>query len=364
MELTKRQLLAGAAATTIAMPNIATAQTAIDLTVGAPFPTSVPWIQPIEAFFVPEVNRRLAAAGGKFRINWKEAYGGTLYRANAALSAVATGIVDIGTVFSLWEASKMPLTNFSLAVPFSTENCVAIGEAAHETFDQIPALQTEWDRNGLVWLGSSMVDTYHLCLKQPIAKFSDLAGRKISAAGAVGLWIRDTGATTLQGQIATFYTDVQTGVADGAMVPASGIASSKIYEVAPNIALVGFGGQHHGALSINKARMGRLPQEVQDVLLAVGREFSAKVGENVLARSAASMATVRQIGPSQPTPVQFIDFSGDARSDYARSMRDLVTEWTAPLEQRGLPARQAVRTYMAALRKRGEKPLRDWDIVG
>jgi hypothetical protein len=62
------------------------------------------------------------AAGGKYKIQWKEAFGGQLYKANATLTSVEQGITDIGWVFSYLEPAKMPLAQLSAHTPFTTSD--------------------------------------------------------------------------------------------------------------------------------------------------------------------------------------------------------------------------------------------------
>ena len=44
------------------------------------------------------------------------------------------------------------------------------------------------------------------------------------------------------------------------------------------------------------------------------------------------------------------------------ALPEIAKEWADSLEQKGLPGRKVMRTYLAALREGGEKPLRDWKV--
>src|SRR3546814_12326426 len=57
--------------------------------------------------------------------------------------------------------------------------------------------------------------TYHLFSKMPISTYADLSGKKISAPGAIGLWLKGSGAVAVDGSLTTYYTDIQTGVSEG-----------------------------------------------------------------------------------------------------------------------------------------------------
>ncbi len=49
----------------------------------------------------------------------------------------------------------------------------------------------------------------------PVTSVDDLRGRKILAPGSVGAWLEGTGAVAVDGSLTTYYTQIQTGVADG-----------------------------------------------------------------------------------------------------------------------------------------------------
>ena len=83
-----RRLIASAAllaAASLAAP--AHAQQTIRLTAAAGHPPVFLWVKLIDEFFIPEVDKRLAAAGGKTRIDWTRAWGGTLIKIGASRRA-------------------------------------------------------------------------------------------------------------------------------------------------------------------------------------------------------------------------------------------------------------------------------------
>jgi TRAP-type C4-dicarboxylate transport system substrate-binding protein len=90
-------------------------------------------------------------------------------------------------VFHNLEAAKMPLSQFGTVTPFTTDDVRIILAVANEMNERVPALRREWERNNMVFLGATGVDTYHLFTKAPVKAYDDLKGRKISAPGSIGL---------------------------------------------------------------------------------------------------------------------------------------------------------------------------------
>lgn len=354
----KGALCAAALAATAFVP--AQAQQTFKLTIASSHPTALPWVGLMSTLFVPEVNKRVEALGKGYKIEWKEAYGGQLYKMNATLTSVSSGIADIGWVFANLEAAKMPLTQFATVTPFATGDVRTLLQVANEMNEKVPALKAEWDRNNLVFLGASGVDTYHLFTKTPIQTYADLKGRKISAPGAVGVWLKGSGAVPVDGSLTSYYTDIQTGVSEGTISISTGILPNKIYEVAPYVTTVDIGALYNGGMAMNKDSFGALPAEVQKIIKDVGLEYSRVLGETLMQRYEAALKAIGEQGAKQAVPVKIAPMAAGEREKWAKTMPNIAADWVKANASRG-PSAQIVRIYMEELRKRGAKPLRDWD---
>lgn len=358
----KRKFLTAALAVALAAPGFsaAQAQKTYKLTIASSHPTTLPWVGLMSTLFVPEVNKRVAALNKGYKIEWREAYGGQLYKMNATLTSVQQGITDIGWVFHSLEAAKMPLSQFGTVTPFTTDDVRVILEVANEMNEKVPALQKEWDKNNMVFLGATGVDTYHLFTKNPIAAYADLNGRKISAPGSIGLWLKGSGAVPVDGSLTSYYTDIQTGVSEGVISIATGILPNKIYEVAPYITTVNIGALYIGGMAMNKDSFAGLPPEVQKIVKDVGKEYSKALGATLMQRYETALKTMESNGAKQTPSVRISNLSGGERDKWVKTMPNLAADWAKANASKG-PAKEIVKTYMDALRKRGVKPARDWD---
>jgi TRAP-type transport system periplasmic protein len=332
----------------------------IKLTIASSHPVGIPWVALMSTLFVPEVNKRVAALGKGYKIEWREAYGGQLYKMNATLSSVEQGVTDIGWVFHNLEAAKMPLNQFGTVTPFTTDDARIILDVANEMNEKVPALQKEWDKNNMVFLGATGVDTYHLFTKNPISTYADLKGRKISAPGSIGLWLKGSGAVPVDGSLTSYYTDIQSGVSEGAISIPTGILPNKIYEVAPYITTVSMGSLYIGGMAMNKDSYNKLPVEIQKIVKDVGKEYSKALGDTLMQRYETSIKTMVEVGAKQSPAVRVTNMSGGEREKWIKTMPNLAAEWAKTNASKG-PTKEIVKAYMDALRKRGVKPARDWD---
>lgn len=325
------------------------------LTIASSHPTTVPWVGVLHSHVQPELNRRLADAEVDLQIDWIEAYGGALYNLNDTLEAVGDGLTDIGWVGTLWEGSKMPLQNVTYFAPFVTDDMHAVLDTMNELHATIPAMEEAWLAQNQVFLGTSGVDTYHLMTNFPIESLADLEGRKILAPGPAAKWLEGTGAVAVDGGLPTYYTQIQTGVADGVVIILSGAYPFKIHEVAPHITLVGIGAQAAGAMAINQDTWDSLPPEAQAILAELGREYSTLHADQVNERVDSFKEEMVAEGAI------ITELPAAEREKWVSALPDIAGEWVEANEAAGLPAGDVLAAYLEGVRARGGRPARDWD---
>ncbi|MBQ2259866.1 MAG: C4-dicarboxylate TRAP transporter substrate-binding protein [Loktanella sp.] len=354
-----KHLRTTAIAAILALPSFAAAQETISLTVASSHPTTIPWVGMIQTHFMAETDRILAEAGN-YEISWDEAFGGTLYRANATLTSVEQGITDIGWVFSYLEGAKMPLSQVTAYTPFATSNVPVQLSVMRELFNENEAFRNEWEQYNIVMLGMTASDSYDLYTKTPVATLADLDGMRISAPGVLGTWLRGTGASAVDGALTTFYTDIQTGVSDGVLSLALGALPTRIYEVAPYVTRVQMGTVFSGGVAINRDRWESLPEEVQQAMLDAGAYYSEAHAQDMMDRPEVAMEQIATLGADQSTPVTIVEMDPAERQAWVDALPNLAGEWAAENDGRGLPAADFLAAYMDGLRAGGEMPARDW----
>ncbi|MGQ7792666.1 C4-dicarboxylate TRAP transporter substrate-binding protein [Faunimonas sp. B44] len=327
----------------------------VRLTMSSSHPTAVAWVGALKTHVVDNANTRLEEMGSDYRIEWTEAFGGSLYDFNDTLEAVEEGLTDMGWVGSLWEPAKMPLQNIMFATPFVTSDVVLSIEVMNALNDTIPEMKDEWDRHNLVFLGATVSDTYHLFTKFPVNSLDDLKGKKIVGAPALGPWLEGTGAIPVGGGLPTFYQQIQTGVADGSIIIPTGAFSLKLYEVAPYITLVDMGVTTIGGLAVNKDRWEGLPEDVRKVLSELGREYSRVHAEDVAARYDSSLQKMKEAGAT------ITELPQEERRKWVAGLTNLARTWVDQVEKSGLPGKEILTKFMDEARARGAEPLREWD---
>ena len=100
MTTLRRSLILGASALPLFSIH-SRAQTALNITIASSHPVANFWVSMMKNVFQPEVDKLLRDGGNTHRVNWRESYGGTLYRFQDTMEAVRDNITDIGYVGTL-----------------------------------------------------------------------------------------------------------------------------------------------------------------------------------------------------------------------------------------------------------------------
>jgi TRAP-type C4-dicarboxylate transport system substrate-binding protein len=340
------------------MASAAAAQQEITLTIAAGQPLrAMNPLNLVSEFYVPEVNRRIEAAGLDIKINWKEAYAGSLLKPTFVLQGVSDGIADIGFEPTIFHPDKLPLEQISFMTPFTTTDVVLVGKAIQKLHDSIPAFNEQYDKFGVVWLAGATFDSYELFTTFPVQQFEDVKGKKISTAGAALQWLRDTGATPVESNMTLYYNNAQTGVIDGFIIFPSSIPGMKYPEAAPHVTKVGFGAQYAAALIVNKAVYEGLPPELQTILREAAQAWTAAADAAQQGIYEKAYGTV----PESFAGAQTFDLPREEQAEWANAMPNIAKEWAERIDAAGLPGSEVLSAYMEEMRSSGAEPVRNWD---
>jgi TRAP-type C4-dicarboxylate transport system substrate-binding protein len=356
MPVTKTRALASAAVLAVGLggASVALSQQTINLTLASSHPTTWLPINLMANFFKNNIDEELKK-GGKYRINWKEAYAGTLFKLQDTMESIRDNIADIGYVGSVFEADTMPLSNVTFYTPFTCGDMGIVTRALDRLVLELPALQKEWSANNLKYLAPISIETYHVWTKTPVNKFEDLKGRRYNAPGPAAQWLRGTGAVAVDGGLPTYYTNVQTGVTEGAISFYTGILPIRLYEIAQHVTEVDIGAMFSGGIAVTADKFAKLPRDVQDTIVKAGRLYVEELIKQTNAQIQSSKEAMIKAG------TKVVALSDADRLRWAQSLPDVGGDWARTNEGKGLPAKSVLKAYMDEVRKNGCKPKREWD---
>jgi len=350
----KASLVAAAGLASLVLVGQAEATKTIKLTAIDGYPARAMWVKEFSTFFIPKVDEKLAKTGN-FKIDWKEAYGGTIVKPKGVLEGIKLGLGDIGIVTTIFHNSKLPSQAISAVTPFITADARVVAKAVDEIAKEFPQMAKELDKQNQVYLATGVVlDTYQIFSKSPISSIKDINGAKVAGAGYNMRYIEGLGAAGVRGGLTNFYNMLQTGVVTQAMLWPEAAKTFKIAEVAPHMLQADLGAVNSKTVTINKDVWKKLPDEVKKAILATAVEYRDHVAGVAMSRAKASRAKFVQGGG------KIVVLPQEERVAWAKSMPNIAAKWATDLDKKGAPGSAMLKAYIAKLKAAGFTPIRDW----
>ena len=327
----------------------------IRLTVIDAYAPAALWVRVLLDYFIPEVDRRLAATGN-YEISWNRAFGGTVAKTGGVLEALQYDLADIGIITTPFHPDKVPFFNISYVTPLVTADVGLVARTVDDLVERYPALKRQWEAYDQVYLTvAGSIDSYQIFFSEARQPLTDYAGSKVAGVGLNLRYLEGIGATPVSSSLGEFYNNVATGLTDGALVWAESAVSYKLYEVAPYMIDVRLGAVTSKVLTVNQRTWSRLPEEVQRVLLEVAKGYRDELAAETDRRAIRSRETFTANGGI------IIPVSDAERTAWAQRLPNMALEWAEGLEAQGLPGHAILREYMDTMRAHGQEIVRQWD---
>lgn len=327
----------------------------INVTAISGYAPTAAWVKVFEEYFIPEVDKALAAKGD-YTINWNKGFSGTVVKPRGELDAISTGVGDIGIIVPVFHVDKLPLHNVSFVTPFATGDLRLVTKAMGQIADDVPAFKKEWQDLGLVYLGASgSVDNYQAVCKTNKAGPADFNGVKIAGAGTNLLYFKGVGGVGVNSNLGDFYNNIQTGIADCASVWAEAAAGFKMYEVAPFFIKADMGATTSFAIAANEIFWNGLPDAVKETMVTASRGYGEALADYVVAASGKALETYKANGGT------IVQFTPEQRKEMAAGMPNIAKEWAEAADKAGKPGTEILKKYMDILRAAGQPISREWD---
>ena len=308
-------------------------------------------ISEVQKWWADEVARR-----SNGRIVWTDFYwSGALTKAGETLEAVQVGLADAGMVALPYYPGKLPLGNWTYAVPFGPGDPNLILTAAQRLYEEVPELKQEVEAYNLVFLAPSVIDTYNLTSKEPIVSFEDFDGIKIASIGSYHPKILEgAGATAIAMPVAERYQALQTGVIDAEFLPWDISHAYKYHDFNKHITWVDMGAAMPVGLGVNKDTFESLPPDLQQLMIDVAEEAVDLNASLILERRNAALTEWEELGITRH------EMPEEDRAQWANALEDIPGNWIKEMEDKGLPGAKVMVTYIEILEEMGHNFPRDW----
>jgi len=319
------------------------------------YPAKAMWVAEFTNFFIPEVDKRLAESGN-YEMDWQESYGGSIVKPKGVLEGVKLGLGDIGIVTTIFHNSKLPSQALSAVSPFVAADAPAVAKAVDEIAKEFPTMQKEFAKQNQVYLATGVVlDSYQMFSTKDISTLAEIQGGKVAGAGMNMRYVEGIdGAVGVRGGLTDFYSMLQTGLVEHAMLWPEAAKTFKIAEVAPTMLKVDLGAVNSKTITVNQDYWKKLPEEVQAVLQEVAVAYRDHVAQTAMDRAASSLAAYEESGG------KVIEVSAEDRAAWANAMPNIAAEWAKNLDSKGEPGTDMLKSFLGKLSEAGFEPTRDW----
>ncbi|SHJ13586.1 TRAP-type C4-dicarboxylate transport system, substrate-binding protein [Palleronia salina] len=277
----------------------------------------------------------------QFDIQW----GGALFKAGAALSGIADGVADAGTIIAVYFPQEM--VAYGIAdLPINNPDAWVGMRATDELMRSSDAIQQNLADMNLVYIGTYTTSAVHIgCKDAAIRTADDIEGLKVRGVGAYGKTFADYGANLVSMSIYDAYQGLDTGLIDCSQGYSYAIAALKQQEVMDSYTLLNWG--QVGALGIfmNKDMYDSLSAEHQDALAEAGMGMADTLGELINADNEAAVETMREAG------VEIIELPEEERAKLVEKGSTYIDEWVEQANAAGLDGSALLTEYRGLIDK-------------
>lgn len=310
----------------------------------------------VKDIFVAEVSKRVEKETD-YKIQWTQAYGGTVAKDGEVLEAVQMGLLDIGYVIYLFEPAKLFLHNFGYFVPFSSPDQPMVNTITKKLFAEFPIMTEVFEKKyNQKMLCSVPTTSYQLITTFPVKTLSDLKGKKIAAGGPNLIVLKPVGATPVQSAIGEGYTSFKTGVYEGWLILESIMVGLKWPEVAPYVTIIDLGAPPGVALTINLKTYKKLPPKVQNIL----RESALLMVDKGCREMTSDTKKIRGLLTKMGATVKVIP--AKERQKWADLLPDVPKIKAKEADAKGLPGTKLIKRYIQLEEEAGYVFPRQWKL--
>jgi TRAP-type C4-dicarboxylate transport system substrate-binding protein len=203
-------------------------------------------------------------------------FGGTLGNFGVTYDRVVDGVADIGFILTAFAGGKFRSLDVA-ALPFESKSSLAASNALWHLYEK-GMMASEFD--AVKPLGIWTFPNAALNAKGPVKSLDDLKGRKITVSNAIaGRTVGALGAAAVSLRPDEVYQAMSRGIADMALMPLTGVATFKVYEVAPSSLDVAMGADS-AMVFIGRKRWESLPAQARAAIEKHSYlAFSRKLGQ-------------------------------------------------------------------------------------
>jgi TRAP-type C4-dicarboxylate transport system substrate-binding protein len=293
-------------------------------------------------WFGAELEKR---TNGRYKVEYY--YSGSMGKAPDLPSLCGNGVVDLILHATGYTPAVFKLSR-GFELMYLTENPFAQGAAIWDLYNNYSPIREEWDKAGIVYGFSAIVDNMAVVSKSPITTIEDMKGKKFRGYAAVVKMINKLGGIPVALSYAEIYDALNRGMLEGAFgVPYGNVYGSRFWEVAPKVIDTGVGVYSLLYFAISKKTYDSFDPETRKIVDQLREEGNAE--QRKWLKSYERDVTQKIV---KEKFVELIAWSPEVKAKAKNMVVPYIWEdWLKEMEEANLPGQQFLDTYKAALKK-------------
>ncbi|MBM3554192.1 MAG: hypothetical protein FJX47_01385 [Alphaproteobacteria bacterium] len=271
----------------------------------------------------------------------------SLVKAADVFEGTRGGVVDIGIWVQAYNPAVSPLSALFTLPGISPAFRPAVLAASELMFaSDFSFFRDELRKLGVEPIYVWGVSDQEVIATKPVGSIAALKGLKIRVIGRE--WpklINEFGAAPVAMPWPEVYEALSRGTLDANVGFVTANRDSKLHEVAKHHTRIRLGAAAGPVAIMNKGAWERLPEELKAIIRQLAREFPARLADIYEKELGDAIKEMEGKG------VKFYDWPEGDRARLRTAMEALWQGWASEQEGKGLPAREALRHYLALQQK-------------
>ena len=197
------------------------------------------WVSPKNVVLSQGVSPYLEAVTAETRgaLKWDLLAGGQVFGGPAALAGIRERVADAGgPVIPAYTRRELRAANVVYDMVNASVSPVVMAGAVAETYHlDCPACKDDFSRNNVLFLANYSSTRYNLLCRAPIAKVSQMRGRRTRVVGALGRFLKSLGAVVVVSSPAEAVQALQQGRLDCIAGPISWLQSFDLWDLTRHV---------------------------------------------------------------------------------------------------------------------------------
>ncbi|MEZ5649951.1 MAG: TRAP transporter substrate-binding protein DctP [Burkholderiaceae bacterium] len=342
--MTKLSKFTVAVAAVLGLSGAALAQDTMTLRFGAFIPATNNGVKHGDTIFIQELAK---LTNGRVKVEHYPAQ--QAGKAREALALVRSGAVDIYGLGTAYFSADAPLWGL-LEAPNMIEK-VCDGTRAMREIDQPGGILWEamYKPLGIRVLARQVYPPYGPSAShRKITKVEDMVGLKMrNAGGLMARTVAALGAVPVALTGPEVLQSLQRGTLDSWMGAYSSVRDFEYWKIAKNGA-TGFSMGTPGIFAaISESKFQAMPKDIQDALLEAGR----RAEENFCQFMEKDEESAIKALQTESYGMHIHTWAPDQVAELAQKSSSVLNDWVKDLDARGVPASDALKAYLAAIKK-------------